>query len=246
MQFVQNTPIWLKETDSTNKEALRMLKTGRPAEGTCICAHFQTEGKGQRSNRWLSLPSENLLVSFILYPPIHSASEPFTLSMAAALAVRETIAEFTNHPVEIKWPNDILVSGKKIAGILIENQWLGSSWHAAVVGIGININQKKFDVEHATSLSLINQLIVDPKIVLLRLQANLSAQYTRFCKKEHATLSLEYHEQLFGRKTLHTYQTAQGLILAQVVQVLHDGRLELRSSEDVHLTFDLSEVRLVY
>ena len=115
-----------------------------------------------------------------------------------------------------------------------------------MVGIGININQREFDVEHATSLSLITDLITDPKIVLKNLQANLSAQYTRFCKKEHATLSLEYHEQLFGRKTLHTYQTAQGLILAQVVQVLHDGRLELRSSEDVHLTFDLSEVRLVY
>lgn len=246
MQAFNCPTIWLDETDSTNKEALRMLKAGRPTEGTCICAYFQTEGKGQRSNQWLSLPSENLLVSFILYPPMHAASEPFTLSKAAALAVRETIAELTNHSVEIKWPNDILIDGKKIAGILIENQWLGSTWHAAVVGIGININQREFDVEHATSLSLITDLVTDPEIVLKNLKAKLSAHYTRFCGKEYAALALEYNEQLFGRKTMHTYITAQGLMLAQVIQVLHDGRLELRTSENVLQTFDLSEVRLVY
>ena len=141
---------------STNAEAMRMLKTTKPKEGTCIVAKFQHTGKGQRTNQWYSNAGENVLCSFILYPPAHAANQPFMLSKAVALAAHTTIQHFTKQAVEIKWPNDIFVAEKKIAGILIENQWIGSNWNAAVAGIGINVNQREFGTSHATSLALEN------------------------------------------------------------------------------------------
>ena len=246
MNFELLQPIWFDEIDSTNSEAMRLLKEGKPLEGTCICARFQTSGKGSRSNSWQSRPGENLLASFIVYPPANCAQQPFALSKAVALAAHYTIASFTSMPVEIKWPNDLLIGGKKAAGILIENQWIGGNWHAAILGIGINVNQQPLDVEHATSMALCSNNSIDVETVLHQLQVNLSLQYKRLCLQNVSSLSLDYHSRLFGREACYPYETEQGILQAKVVQVRADGRIELQTSEGkIHL-FDLSEARLIY
>jgi BirA family biotin operon repressor/biotin-[acetyl-CoA-carboxylase] ligase len=246
MNFELLQAIWHDEIDSTNSEAMRILKEGKPQEGTCICARFQTSGKGSRTNNWQSGPGENLLASFIVYPPGNCAQQPFTLSKATALAVHETLAFFSSLPVEIKWPNDVLVGGKKVAGILIENQWLGANWHAAILGIGINVNQRSFDVEHASSLAINTDKHVDVASVLKQLQTNLSRQYNRFSRQEEESISFDYHECLFGKTGYRTYETGEGRIEARVLQVHADGRIELQKSNGAINTFDLSEARLIY
>ena len=246
MNFELLQPIWLDEIDSTNSEAMRLLKESKPAEGTCICARFQTAGKGSRSNNWQSRPGENLLTSFIVYPPAYCHNQPFILSKAVALAVRNTIAVFTSLPVEIKWPNDVLIGGKKAAGILIENQWIGANWHAAILGIGINVHQRPTHVEYSTSLFLSSNSKIDVESVLHQLQTQLSLQYNSLYSRNEAAVSLEYHENLFGRNDYHSYETAQGILNAKVVQVCADGRLELQTSEGSINSYDLSEARLIY
>ena len=246
MNFERNLPLWLDETDSTNAEAMRMLKRSKPAEGTCIAARFQTEGRGQRSNAWSSRPGENLLVSFILYPPSEISGSPFLLSKTAALAVKETLQHFTTDEVHIKWPNDILIGRKKAAGILIENQWIGTQWHAAVVGIGLNVNQTTFTVEHATSLRASGADVLALEIVLTDLQTRLSHHYDRLCKGESQVISALYHERLFGRENSNSYETLEGQIEAKVLRVLDDGRIEMLTNHGDTRQYDLSEIRLIY
>ena len=246
MNFEHITPIRLNEVDSTNAEAMRLLKRGKPAEGSCIVAAFQTEGRGQRSNSWESTPAANLLSSFILYPRPFMAERPFLLSKTLALAVHKTLAMLSVGNVQIKWPNDILIDSKKAAGILIENQWAGSNWQAAIAGIGINVNQTEFALEKATSLARQNGKIVLVDEVLKKLQLQLSIEYARLCNEQEASINEDYHQQLFGKDDYQLYQTLSGQLKAKVVRVADDGRLELISEKSELHSYDLNEVRLIY
>jgi BirA family biotin operon repressor/biotin-[acetyl-CoA-carboxylase] ligase len=246
MNFEHITPIRLDEVDSTNAEAMRLLKRGKPAEGSCIVAAFQTEGRGQRSNSWDSAPAANLLSSFILYPRPFMAERPFLLSKTIALAVHKTLATLSTGHVQIKWPNDILIDGKKAAGILIENQWAGSNWQAAIAGIGINVNQTEFALEKATSLARQHGKIVLVDGVLKELQLQLSIEYARLCNEQEASINEDYHRQLFGKDDYQLYQTLSGQLKAKVVRVADDGRLELISEKSELHSYDLNEVRLIY
>ena len=246
MNFERFIPIYLDEIDSTNAEAMRMLKQGKPAEGTCIVAGFQREGRGQRSNVWDSRPRENLLTSFILYPRSFLAQRPFILSKTIALAVHNTITTFSSGKVQIKWPNDILLDGKKVAGVLLENQWAGSNWQAAIAGIGINVNQTKFAIEKATSLANHSRSNLQVDSVLKELQKQLSHQYARLCKGQEASITDDYHQYLFGKDYYYTYQTTNEQMKAKIISVAVDGRLEILSEKGDINHYDLSEVRLIY
>ena len=122
-------------------------------DGFAYLALQQTAGKGRHTNAWHSQKGKSIAVSLVLNMQNKPINPSFGLSMAVALAVSNFLKTF-NVPVNIKWPNDVLISGKKCGGILIDNLWHGQQWQWAVVGIGLNINQKKFaaNLNKATSL----------------------------------------------------------------------------------------------
>ena len=135
--FVGRSIIELERTDSTNNFAAKLLNTQKPAEGTAIMTHIQEAGKGQRGNSWQSEAHKNLTVSFIFYPTFVSANKQFTLNIAISLGLHDYFkAEFGDR-VKIKWPNDLYIDHKKVAGILIENIWSGSglSWTRACLAL---------------------------------------------------------------------------------------------------------------
>jgi len=118
------------------------------AEGTVIITGEQTEGKGRLQRTWFS-PSGNIAFSIILYPDI--ASLPY-LIMIASLAVAHSIEDVTGLKTQIKWPNDILIGGKKVGGILIENEVKQNKVTFTIIGIGINIDLKVSEfIEIATT-----------------------------------------------------------------------------------------------
>jgi BirA family biotin operon repressor/biotin-[acetyl-CoA-carboxylase] ligase len=137
---------------STNDVAKRRAKEGAK-EGTVIIAEEQTAGRGRIKRRWLS-PRGSIALSIILYPPL--AYLP-SLIMVASLAVADSIEEVTDLKAQLKWPNDVLVNGKKICGILVESDVRGDKVDYAVIGTGINININPADFPRiaplATSLS---------------------------------------------------------------------------------------------
>lgn len=115
---------------STNTEAMALARRGA-AEGTLVTTDDQTAGRGRMGRVWQSLPNEQLALSLVLHPPFL----PHYLVMASALAVAEAIEATTGLRPDIKWPNDVLIAGRKVCGILIE-----TSDAIAVLGIGINVN----------------------------------------------------------------------------------------------------------
>lgn len=148
----------LEETDSTNRVALELAREGAP-HGTTVVAEGQTAGRGRLGRRFFSPPFLNLYTSIVLRPRLDTAEAP-TLILAAGVAVAEAVAETLRDDgaVEIKWPNDVLVGGRKTSGILMELGAEATRVAFLVLGIGVNLN---VDREHfpdefrelATSLS---------------------------------------------------------------------------------------------
>ncbi len=129
---------YFKETDSTNLRAKFLASDGAP-EGTVVVAESQTRGRGRRGRSWFSPSGEGIYTSIILRPSI-SPNEAPKLTLMASVAVAEALLSMTSLDINIKWPNDILVKGRKIAGILTEISMEMDRIDYIVIGVGINVN----------------------------------------------------------------------------------------------------------
>ena len=154
-RFIGQRVICYSRLTSTNDVAKREAQRGA-REGTVIVAEEQTAGRGRIKRVWLS-PRGSVALSIILYPKLAYLS---SLIMVASLAVAHGIARVTGLKSQIKWPNDVLVNGKKVCGILIESDVKGSVVDYAVIGIGINVNLRlsEFPEISPTATSLSHEL----------------------------------------------------------------------------------------
>jgi BirA family biotin operon repressor/biotin-[acetyl-CoA-carboxylase] ligase len=154
-QFIGQNIIYFKCIDSTNTTALEWAKNNSCENGTVFITDFQTNGRGQQSNIWESEPNKNLMFSVVLNQE-SSLLNPFLLNKITAFSLLQCLQNRLNYSpfIKIKWPNDLYFKQKKIAGILIENNYLGNKINYSVVGIGINVNQKfeKDSTINATSI----------------------------------------------------------------------------------------------
>lgn len=136
------TIVFLHETDSTNNVAKELAAYGAN-EGTVVVAETQTAGRGRLDREWIS-PTGGLWFSIVLRPKL-SVAEAFGLVFAAGLAVAQTLNEKYGLFVQTKWPNDVLVRGKKVCGMLVETNSTERKLNFAVLGVGVNVN---FDVKN--------------------------------------------------------------------------------------------------
>ena len=146
---------FIDEIDSTNNEIRRMAENGAP-DGTLAIAEIQTAGKGRTGRAWTSPRGSGIWMSFLLRPDF-APEYASMLTLVAAMAVEKGIREQTGLDCQIKWPNDIVLNGRKICGILTEMSTEEDSIRYVVVGIGINVNTKDFSEEiskTATSLAI--------------------------------------------------------------------------------------------
>ena len=143
------------ETDSTNVRASRLAEEGAE-HGTLVVADQQDAGKGRRGRGWSSLPGTGIFMTLILKPELNPSNASM-LTLVAAMAVAKGITRCTGMEAKIKWPNDIVINGKKVVGILTEMSAQMDYVNHIVVGIGINVNNESFPEEiaqNATSLLL--------------------------------------------------------------------------------------------
>ena len=198
--IVGSQHIHLKRVNSTNKYATDMVSKSKPVEGTVISAAFQYEGRGQIGRFWESEASKNITCSTILRPMFLEARYQFQLNMAISIAVADTVRHYIDKTISVKWPNDIYVDDKKIAGILIQNTLKGKTIDTSVIGIGININQEKFsdDIPNPTSLKLESEQEVELADVFTQLFENLNLQYARL-KNDNQELEIEYLDRLYRK-----------------------------------------------
>jgi BirA family biotin operon repressor/biotin-[acetyl-CoA-carboxylase] ligase len=144
--------IHLSKIDSSNTYAWKYWEEYKPKEQIVVWADEQTQGRGTMGNIWLAKAGENLTFSVILGQNISVKTPIFALNQIVCIALYETVSYLEIQNLALKWPNDLYMDAKKIAGILIENKWENNQVKATVIGIGLNVNQKTFDWASAGSM----------------------------------------------------------------------------------------------
>jgi BirA family biotin operon repressor/biotin-[acetyl-CoA-carboxylase] ligase len=169
------------KVDSTNTVAMRLAERGEP-HGALVLAEEQTGGRGRAGRCWISEKSTGIYCTILLRPPVPPAHAPL-LTLVAGLAARDAAAEDLDSAPDIRWPNDLLVGGKKFGGILTEMHAEPDRIHYAVVGIGINVNQSKMPVEIAdiaTSLKIETRKSHSRLELLIRMLHHFNRYYEQF------------------------------------------------------------------
>lgn len=187
------------QIDSTNDYAMQLANEGSVEHGTVICTNFQTKGKGQQGKFWHAEKEKNLLLSFILDTSKEDIQSQFLLNAAFCSGIAHTLMEdYELASAVIKWPNDLFIGKKKIAGTLIENVIRGHQWQYAIVGIGINVNQVNFP-EDISATSLCKELKREISLVAFRkkLIGQLNRAYLHY-KRRDLDLIGEYNSLLHG------------------------------------------------
>jgi len=175
--------IYKEILDSTNSYAFRLALEGAP-EGACIIAEAQKAGRGRLNRVWFSPPKENLYISVILRPHIHPSCV-YPITFISSLAVYDTIETITGIKPTLKWPNDLLINGKKICGTLLELSTEADMVKFVIVGIGLDINMKEKEIseeieQKATSLFIETKILFERALVCGILLSNLEKYYLLF------------------------------------------------------------------
>ncbi len=183
------------QTSSTNNIAMDLAADGMQ-EGTLVVAEGQTSGRGRRKRRWISPVGTSILASLILRPPI-AAHEAHVVTLISTAAVAQAIRSITQLPALIKWPNDVIINGKKVSGVLTEMRTEAGRVSFLVVGIGVtvNISRDRFPAEItevATSLSAELGRDVSRIGVLQEILRQLEHRYMKLKKRENDTLVAEW------------------------------------------------------
>ncbi|MEZ4376429.1 MAG: biotin--[acetyl-CoA-carboxylase] ligase [Polyangiaceae bacterium] len=199
--------VYFEQTGSTNDEAITAARQGAK-HGSVFIADSQTAGRGRRGRSWSSAPGENLLFSVLLRPQLELKTAS-RLTLAVGLAVRDAVAEYTASAPQLKWPNDVWIARKKLAGILVESQVSGGQLDSVVIGVGANVLSRDLPEEIAslaTSLALCEPAAGAPELsregVLARVLIQLERRLGQFEREGLASMldELRLHDALLGQQ----------------------------------------------
>jgi BirA family transcriptional regulator, biotin operon repressor / biotin---[acetyl-CoA-carboxylase] ligase len=231
-----------KETKSTNDLAHRQAREGHPGP-LVIIAETQTQGRGRQGRSWSSAPGLGLWLSFLLRPENLRPSQAQRLTIQTCLALRRAVLKVCQIHLQIKWPNDLLLKGKKVAGILTETHIEKSTLHYAVIGVGLNVNHgsedfppelrdKAASLRHATTHPFRR---VDILVAFLK-------EFSQILNSDWNTLREEWKSHCLNMGqpiTLHfSGQTYSG----QMIDLDSDGSLIFRHGHGKTETFHAAEI----
>lgn len=228
-RIIGNNLVYLESVGSTNSWASEFSKTEKIKDGMVFITDHQTAGRGQMGNSWITEPKTNLTFSIVLLDPV-TVQEQFYLTVFVTLALGDLLNSILSQ-VQIKWPNDILVNQKKIAGILIENQVRGSKVTASVIGIGLNVNQQLFGIDHATSIRKESGQMQSLSDTLGQLLSCLDERYFQLRNGMKNLLRDEWHNVLYLKGLPHVYRSNGRSFEGVITGVDDDGRLAVETDE---------------
>jgi BirA family biotin operon repressor/biotin-[acetyl-CoA-carboxylase] ligase len=244
--MLTNEIIRLEITDSTNRYAAALISEKEINEGTIVLARCQSAGKGQKDNVWESEAGKNLTFSMILSPVFLPAEKQFYLNKIISLAIGDYLKSAIKNiqDIKIKWPNDVYVADKKIAGILIENFLLGDKNNYSVIGIGVNINQKKFlsDAPNPVSLTNITGEVYDTDEVLTNLRNSIEMRYEQLRNGQFTEIDSDYLNILFRFGKFFPYEINNKKMQAKIIGINLFGKLILETEAGDKIECDLHEV----
>jgi len=235
--------IKIKETTSTNQYLSELSEKETLLEGTIVVAETQTAGRGLLNNYWESEAGKNITCSLLLYPTFLPVEQHFMLSKVVALGVKNTLDEYTEN-VSVKWSNDVYVGDKKIAGILIENELTGCEIPQSIVGIGLNVNQKKFLSNAPNPVSLFQLLgkETDLDILLQKIIENIMFWYNLLKNNAINLISVKYFQNLYHRDGCYSYRDKNGIFNAKIQSISPEGYLCLLTETGEKRIYEQKEV----
>jgi BirA family biotin operon repressor/biotin-[acetyl-CoA-carboxylase] ligase len=238
--FIQDVFVF-ESVGSTNDEAKRLARDGAP-EGTLVAADEQTAGRGRGENSWISLKGKGIYASLVLRPALEP-SRGGELSLLVGAAAAEALSEETALRVEVKWPNDLVIHGQKVGGILVEASARGRALEYAVAGIGINVSFERRELRGAnvpaTSLALEKGNVPPREEILAALAARFGQGY-----REYLQGGFSYWKRLVEDVIVHrrgdalALQTDAGIRRGAYEGIEEGGLLRLRFEDGSVKTFD--------
>ncbi len=237
----RNNIIHFKQVESTNLLALSMIKANRTHLPFVITADFQTSGKGQLSNKWDSENGKNVLMSVAINTDIKIENQ-FILNVITSLSVLDLLEDLNLEKISVKWPNDILVGNRKIAGILIQNKLLSDRIKSTVIGIGLNINQRNFTTfkREATSVKNENTTILSLSEISDRLLEFLEF---RFAKSDNDNWK-DYFEKLYLKDKLAPFEIEGKKQMGIIRKINKTGELVLEIEDSIR-NFKMKEIEFL-
>ncbi len=233
------------ELDSTNNYARQMVAE-KQVKDAVVLAHYQQKGKGQQGNFWESEKGKNLTFSLVSTTDYLHATKQFYISKVVSVALVNWMSTEAED-VRIKWPNDIYVGKKKVAGILIENTIKGQKLDTSIIGIGLNLNQKKFysDAPNPVSLKQLSGKDYAIELVLQQLLQSIDEQLNLLRGFKFTEIDDQYLEHLYLYKKWSWYKKDGKTFEARIVGIGEFGQLQLETKQSEILEFMFKEVEFV-
>ena len=236
--------IKLDAIDSTNSYLKKLLTKESLDDLTVVISKHQTKGKGRNGNIWANDASLNL--AFSIYKRFNrlNINNKFILNLISSIAVFHLLNENKLNKLTIKWPNDIMSENKKISGILIENSVKGNFINHSVIGVGINVNQRKFkNLPNATSMFIETGREFSLDSLASRLGEIFSKNFLQYEKNE-GTLLKYYNNQLFLKNTDSNFITKDGKRFSgKITRINKNGELIIMKADNREVNYTENEIR---
>jgi len=245
--FIGKVLLHFPRLESTNLTAIDYLSKNTPSDGTTIYTYQQVGGRGQIGSKWESEPDKNVSLSSILFPDFLPSRRQFLLSQTVSLAIYDFLSTYITSNLRIKWPNDLYVGNKKIAGILIQNVLSGARLQSSVVGIGININQTAFlsDAPNPVSLSQLTGKAYHLDTMVEALCQAFDLRYRQLRAGKYDEIERSYLERLYRYGERAIFQRKNlGIFAGQITGIAPDGKLQIMTQKGLE-AFALKEVSFV-
>lgn len=245
LRLVIDKFLYLKETQSTNEHATKLSSISSPNHNFCIYTYNQSDGKGQIGRKWYTGQGDNLAASYVINNVNLKVKDHFCLNMAVSVAIYRLISSYiSSKKCTIKWPNDIYVEDKKLAGILIQNQIKGNTISKSVIGIGINVNTKNFPVEIPNPTSILKCNHGGSPISLFEVLEKLTEELTQnlgSIKLFNEKIKAEYLRNLFRINEVNYYKSNGKTFEGKILDVADDGQLKMDTKEGIQ-SFSFREI----
>lgn len=235
---------YFDQLDSTNAYLEKEAVSDNLPNGFTVVADFQKSGKGQRGSTWYSEQNKNLLFSILYIPKNMKADSQFYLSKALCISILRTLRKWINKSsIQIKWPNDVLVNQRKIAGTLIQCNLKGFDVQHVIIGIGLNVNQVDFGpIKQATSIFKETGLELGKKRILADFFNHYDQNIKLLEESNYSALDDDYHQHLFGFKTWQILAGKKGEFRGRIMEVSSDGKLVVENELGIISRFAITEV----
>jgi BirA family biotin operon repressor/biotin-[acetyl-CoA-carboxylase] ligase len=240
--------IKLNAIDSTNSYLINLSKEVKLEDPTIVITNKQTKGRGQHGTSWQSVPQQSLLFSMFKRFEDLPSNKISSIAYAVSLGVENALKKCKIPNITIKWPNDIMSRSKKMAGILIENQIKQGNVVSSIIGLGINVNEEKFEsLPQATSMLLATGNKYDLNEVLQHVIEEILIQLNKIEKGEHADLKIKYESSLFKKEMISVFEVPSGYRFNGIIKGVNEiGQIVIEHENKISTSYQLKEIKMLF